>query len=377
MGALMKTRYAAQVRRAIPALPVYQPGRPIDLVAREQGLQPDQVVKLASNENPLGPPDGVAEAVAQALAQGHRYPDNAGWQLTQRLAGLLDVDEGQIVLGAGSNELFYLLCELFVEPGVEVVLGAYAFISYRIATLRAGGTPVEVPMPGLTHDLDALLAAITPRTRLVFLPNPNNPTGTRVETDALLRFVEALPEHVVLCYDEAYAEYQEAPADLRPCLARGRKLVITRTFSKIYGLAALRIGYGITDPELAGLLNAVRPPFNTSSLAQAAACAALDAADWVARARTANRDGLEQLARGLKALGLDVVPSHTNFVLVRVPEAAECAAQLQRQGVIVRPVANYRLPEHLRISVGTTAENARLLDALASVLTSSTPALKS
>lgn len=352
----------------IETLPIYQPGRPIEVVAAELGLDPAGVIKLASNENPLGPSPAAIEAGARALREAGLYPDNGAFRLVQTLAERRGVDPDQIVLGAGSNEIFYRLCDLFVRPGVEVVMGAQAFVTYRIATLLAGGETVRVPMPGFQHDLEAMRAAITERTRLVFLPNPNNPTGTRVPADAVLAFARSLPEHVVFCYDEAYAEYESSPADLRPLMAEGRKVIASRTFSKIYGLAGLRIGYGYGERGLIARLNQVRPPFNTGSVAQACALAALADDGWVERSRQVNTAGLAQLSSGLAVLGLEVVPSVGNFVLVRVPRASSVFLELQRHGVIVRPLAGYDLPDHLRISVGTAPQNTKCLEALREVL---------
>lgn len=362
--------YASLLNPQIEGLPVYQPGRPIEVVASELGLDPQTVVKLASNENPLGSSPKALAAARSALEQTWLYPDNGGYALTRALAADLAMNEEQIVLGAGSNEIFYRLCDLFVRPGVEVVMGEQAFITYLIATLLAGGTPVRVPMPGLGHDLDAMRAAVTERTRLVFLPNPNNPTGTALPEEEVVAFARSLPDHVVFCYDEAYAEYQEAPADLRPLISEGRPIVATRTFSKIYGLAGLRIGYGYGERGLIARLNQVRPPFNTGNVAQAAALAALGDSEWVLRSRRSNEAGLRQLSAGFEALGLAFVPSAGNFVLVRVPEPSVVYEKLQRAGIIVRPVAGYGLPQHLRISVGTEPQNARCLEALETILKS-------
>ncbi|MCC5842319.1 MAG: histidinol-phosphate transaminase [Opitutales bacterium] len=365
--------YSELLRDACRQLPVYLPGKPIELVARESGLDPAAIVKLASNENPLGMGAKAAAAARQAIAESGLYPDNSGYRLTQALSRVHGLDPSQFVLAAGSNEIFYRLCDLFVEPGCEVIFGAQAFISYRIATAIAGGTPVAVPMPGFTHDLEAMRAAITPRTRLIFLPNPNNPTGTALPRADVEAFARDLPGHVIFCYDEAYAEYQSAPADLRPHIAAGAKVVCTRTFSKIHGLAGWRIGYGYAGKELAALLNAVRPPFNTGNVAQAAALAALDDDAFVQESRRVNAAGQRQLQEGLAALGIEHIPSEANFILAAFPDAAAAAAALQARGVIVRPVANYGLPGHLRISVGTESQNSRFLDVLASILVSKKP----
>lgn len=352
------------LRESVRSLPVYQPGKPIEVVARELGLKPSEIIKLASNENPIGACPAALEAIPRAMKDLWLYPDNSAWQLSGVLAEKLAVKRDQITLGAGSNELFYLLCDLFVESGIEVVMGAQAFISYKIATLLAGGTPVCVPMPDYTHDLDAMREAVTEQTRLVFLPNPNNPTGTRLPAQEVEAFARSLPEHVVFCYDEAYREYDPDPLDVVRLIDEGLPIIATRTFSKIYGLAGLRIGYGISSRDLAARLNSVRPPFNTSSLAQAAAVAALGDEDWVRHSSEANRQGIGQLGAGFDALGLEWVSSTANFVLVRFENSSKVADTLQQTGIIVRPLKGYDLPDHLRISVGTEPMNARLLEAL-------------
>lgn len=354
----------------IHRLPVYQPGKPIELVARELGLDPASIIKLASNENPLGSPESALLAAARALQQSALYPDNSGWNLIGTLAGHLDLPREDFVLAAGSNEIFYLLADLLLQQGTSAVMGAHAFISYKIATLLAGAEAIEVPMPGLKHDLQAMLDAVRPDTRIVFLPNPNNPTGDLLPADDVIAFAEALPESVVLCYDEAYAEYQAKPTDLRPLVRAGRPVVCTRTFSKIYGLAALRIGYAYTTAELARWLNAVRPPFNTSIPAQAAAAAALADTQWVKKCRFQNEQGLRQLQQGLDQLGLAWLPSAGNFLLVQFQNADTVCEQLQCKGIIVRPVKGYNLPSHLRISVGTETQNDRFLATLQSILKS-------
>jgi len=356
--------YSSLLRADLAALPVYQPGRPVELVAREFGLDPASVTKLASNENPLGSSPLALEAARGALKDAWLYPDNAAWFLSGALAKHLGMERECLTLGAGSNEIFYLLAHCFLGAGKEAVMGEYAFIAYRIATLLAGGRIVSVPMPGLRHDLDAMLDAVTDRTRLVFLPNPNNPTGTLLAADEVVAFARSLPDHVILCYDEAYAEYQENPCDLRPLIAEGRRIVCTRTFSKIYGLAGLRVGYAYSDAALAAALNSVRPPFNTGNVAQAAARAALDDTDWVRRSRQVNDCGLCYLEGEFDRLGIAWTPSAGNFILAEFADAAALHDALQRSGVIVRPVASYGLPGHLRISVGTEEQNRRLVGLL-------------
>lgn len=360
-------------RAAVATQPVYEPGKPVEVVARELGLDPAMIVKLASNENPLGPPPGAVRALAAVAGEVSRYPDNSCWRLRQMLASRLGLAPDHLVFGAGSNELINLVASVFLSAGREAVMGRGAFISYRIATLLAEGTPVEVPLVDFRHDLTALRQAITDRTRLVFLPSPNNPTGTANPSAEIEALARDLPEHVVLCFDAAYAEYQEDGPDLLPLVASGRPVLILRTFSKIYGLSGLRVGYGIATPKLVGLVERVRPPFNVSVPAQAAAAAALEEPGWVEHSRAANAAGLAQVTAGLEDLGFPVVPSQGNFVLAEFGDAAAWNQALLRQGVIVRPVGGYGYSRHLRISIGTTAENNRLLEVLAGLRRSGGP----
>jgi histidinol-phosphate aminotransferase len=359
---------SALVNPTVLSQPVYEPGKPIEDVARELGLDPAGIIKLASNENPLGPsPLGVA-AATRALVQSELYPDGGCVALRQKLASRHGLAPEQFVVGNGSNELLELLGHVFLRPGDEVVMGAPAFIVYKLVALLFGARPVEVPLVDYRHDLSALARAITPRTKLVFLPSPNNPTGTANSAGEIDAFVRALPEHVVFAFDEAYAEFLANPPDLRPLIAEGRKVIGLRTFSKIYGLASLRVGYGYASPELAGLLNRVRQPFNVNAIGQAAALAALDDTGFVTRMRTVNAAGLRQLEAGFSARGLEWVPSVANFMLVKVGDGARGFVELQKRGVIVRPMKPYGMPEWLRVTVGTEAQNTRLLATLDEVL---------
>ncbi|HLS27567.1 MAG TPA: histidinol-phosphate transaminase [Opitutales bacterium] len=356
------------VQKPVLTQPIYEPGKPIEEVARELGLNPAEIIKLASNENAFGPsPKGIA-AAQKALADAHLYPDGGTFKLRGKIAEKLDLSPDQIVTGNGSNEVLELLGHVFLGPGDEVVIGTPAFIVYKLVTLLFGATPIEVPLREHRHDLDALLAAISPKTKIVFLPSPNNPTGTANSAEEIDAFVRKLPDHVIFAFDEAYAEYLENPPDLRPLIAEGRKIICFRTFSKIYGLASLRVGYGYTSPEMAALLNRVREPFNVNAPAQAAAVAALDDDDFVAQCREENRNGLRQLGDGFNELEIPFVPSEANFLLVRVGDGTKVFRELQRRGIIIRPVAPYGLPEYVRISVGTKEENARLLEALKEIL---------
>jgi histidinol-phosphate aminotransferase len=355
---------SALVNPSVLTQPVYEPGKPIEDVARELGLDPAGILKLASNENPLGPSPLAVAAATRALAHGELYPDGGCFVLRQKLAARHGLAAEQFVVGNGSNEILELLGHVFLRPGDEVVMGAPAFIVYKLVALLFGARPVEVPLVDHRHDLDALARAVTPRTKLVFLPSPNNPTGTANTEAEIHAFVRALPEQVVFVFDEAYAEYLDNPPDLRPLLAEGRKVVGLRTFSKIFGLASLRVGYGYASPELAGLLNRVRQPFNVNAIGQAAAVAALDDAEFTARARATNASGLSQLASALAGRGLEIVPSVANFLLVKVGDGARVFTELQRRGVIVRPMKPYGMPEWVRVTVGTAAQNERFLAAL-------------
>lgn len=344
--------------------PFYEPGKPIEDVARELGLDPATVSKLASNENPLGPSPLAIEAGRRALDQVRLYPDGGACALRGRLAGEFDLSPDQFLLGNGSNEVFELLGHVFLNPGDEVVSGWPAFIVCKLVSLLFGARPVEVPLVDHRHDLDRMAAAVTERTKLVYLPSPNNPTGTANSIGEIEAFVRDLPPHVVFVFDEAYAEYLDDPPDLRPLIAEGRKVICTRTFSKIHGLAGLRVGYGYGSPEMIGLLNRVRQPFNLNAVAQAAALAALDDPDHVLRCRQSNAAGLETLATGFERLGLEFVPSVANFISVKVADGAGVFEKLQAQGLIVRPMAGYGMGEWVRVSVGTPTENELLLEKL-------------
>jgi histidinol-phosphate aminotransferase len=348
--------------------PVYEPGKPIEDVARELGLDPSTIIKLASNENPLGPSPLAQAAAIKAVSEAQLYPDGGCFRLRQRLSTHLSLPASQIVVGNGSNELLELLGHVFLRPGDEAVMGNPAFVVYKLVSLLFSARAIEVPLVNHTHDLPAMLRAITPRTKLVFLACPNNPTGTANSAADILAFARALPEHVVLVYDEAYAEYVENPPDLRPLIAEGRKVICLRTFSKIYGLAAFRVGYGATTPEIAALLQRVRQPFNVNALGQAAALAALDDTDFVRRSIATNNAGLRQLESGFSALGLEWVPSTGNFMLVKVGDGAATFQALQARGVITRPVGSYGLPTWLRVTVGTQSQNERLLRELGAIL---------
>ncbi len=358
--------------RAVPGvrgLTPYQPGKPEDELQRELGLE--SVVKLASNECPIGPsPKGMAAARA-AVDEVHRYPDGGGHRLKRTLSERLGVTPEQLTLGNGSNDVLELLVRTFVAPGERVVFSQYAFAVYPLATQAVGGEAVAIPARDWGHDLPAMAAAAR-GAKLVFVANPNNPTGTWVDAEALEAFLAAIPAETLVVVDEAYHEYlhgRPGYASALEWLDRYPNLVVTRTFSKAYGLAGLRVGYAVSCPEVAELLNRVRQPFNVNRPALAAAEAALDDEAHLTRAREVNEHGLEQLQEGLQRLGLGWIPSLANFLTVDLGQsAAPVYDALLRQGVIARPVAAYGLPNHLRVSVGLGEENERFLEALSRVL---------
>jgi len=351
-------------------LPVYQPGRPIEEVARELGLPAADIIKLASNENPLGPSPLALAAMQRTLGQLNLYPDGNAFYLKQKLAAKLGVEPANLILGNGSNEIIEFVGHALLEPGTEVVVSQYCFAVYPIVTHLFGAKLITVPASHYGHDLPAMLKAITPRTRILFVANPNNPTGTLAPHADLLRLVNEVPDHVLLALDEAYLEFLDDPVDLLPMIRRGEKpnLLLMRTFSKIYGLAGLRLGYGIGHPEVITALEKIRQPFNINSVAQAGALAALDDAAHMQKTRRNNAEGLRLYEQACQQMDLEYMPSAANFILVRVGNGGRVFDQLQRRGVIVRPMGGYELPEFIRISIGTPEENARCLEALKEVL---------
>jgi histidinol-phosphate aminotransferase len=354
--------------RFVCDLIAYEPGKPIEETARELGLDPADIVKLASNENPLGPSPLAREAMVRALADSHIYPDGGGWKLRSAIARKHDLDLANVVLGNGSNEIIELLCHSFLNPGAALIAAEHAFVVYKLMATLFGAKYVEVPDPGFIHDLDAMAAAITPETRLLFVANPNNPTGTMVDQAALDRFMEKVPEHVVVAFDEAYHEFLDDAPDVVKYVRAGRNVCVLRTCSKIHGLAALRIGYGLAPRSLAEVLQKARQPFNTNAIAQAGALAALDDASHVERTREVNREGLAFYEDAFRARGLEFVPSVANFILVNVGEGDRVFREMLKHGVIVRAMSGYKLPDWVRISVGTPAQNRRCIEVLDAVL---------
>ena len=367
----MSCDFLALAQPGVQKLSPYVPGKPVDELARELNLDPAGIVKLASNESPLGPSPKALAAIQAELSELTRYPDGNGFVLKQRLAQRYSVGVHQVTLGNGSNDILELVARAYLAPGLNAVFSEHAFAVYPIATQAVGAEGRAVAAKNWGHDLDAMADAIDENTRVVFVANPNNPTGTWFDAAALGTFLARVPAHVLVVLDEAYIEYaegQELPDGLA-YLADYPNLLVSRTFSKAYGLAALRVGYAISSPVIADVLNRVRQPFNVNSLALAAACAALDDVDYLAASRRVNDAGMAQLERGFRQLGLEWIPSRGNFIAVDFArDAAPINQALLREGVIVRPVAGYGMPTFLRVSIGTERENARFLDVLAQVL---------
>ena len=349
----------------ILSLSPYVPGKPIEELQRQLGLT--RVIKLASNENPLGPSPKAVTALAGANSTLHRYPDGGAYRLRQAIADRWKVTREQVILGNGSDEILGLLVRTFLTPGDEAVMADHTFVIYKMEVTAAHGKPVEVPLVNWTHDLEAMAQAISPRTRLLFLCNPNNPTGTMVSAEAVDRLMAEVPHDVIVVFDEAYFEYVRNPEfpDSMAYVKKGRNAIVLRTFSKIYGLAGLRIGYGVSTPEIINFLNRIRPPFNANSLAQRAALAALGDDEHVAKSRAVIAAGMEQVGNGLRALGLTSIPSEANFLFFDVQrDGQQVFEALLREGIIVRHIDGTML----RVTIGQSDENTAFLQALQKVL---------
>jgi histidinol-phosphate aminotransferase len=354
----------------VRAIAPYQPGKPISELAREMGLKEKNIIKLASNENPLGVSPKAKAAIKKQLDELGRYPDGNAFDLRAALAKRYKVPEDCVVVGNGSNDLLEMAASAFLGPGRSAVYSQHCFAVYPLATQARGARSIVVPTKNWGHDLHAMREAIAADTRVVFVANPNNPTGTFVPGAALEEFLAGVPREVAVVVDEAYNEYlpREVRYDSVAWLKKYPNFILTRTFSKVYGLAGLRVGFGLMQPEVADLLNRVRQPFNVNSLALAAATAALADSKFVAKSVKLNQAGMAALERAFKRLGLEYIPSYANFITFRVPEAGAVYGKLLRQGVIVRPIAGYGMPEHLRVTIGTPKENARFLKALEAAL---------
>ena len=354
----------------LKSLPVYQPGRPIEEVARELGIPFGDIIKLASNENPLGPSAKALEAIRQAAKQVHLYPDGNAFYLKQRMAERLDVSKESIIFSNGSNELIEWIGHLLLDEHSNIVVSQYCFAIYPIIAAMFGARSKVVPAVDFGHDLKAMAEAVDDQTKAVFVANPNNPTGTLASKDEVMAFLDRIPEHVLIVMDEAYYEFLAQPTDLLPLVREARQpnLFLMRTFSKIHGLAGLRVGYGIGHPDFIQVMEKVRQPFNLNALAQAGALAALEDDAHVLQTRKINQEGIEFYQKQFEAMELEYVPSFANFVLVRVGDGRRVFEELQKQGVITRPMAGYQLPDWIRISIGTATENRRCIEALSQAL---------
>jgi len=344
----------------------YVPGKPISETARELGIPEKDILKMASNESPIGPSPKALAAIRGALEELHYYPDGSGYELKNKLAARLGLAPENFALGNGSNDVLELAARAFLTRDDSAVHSQHAFVVYPLAIQAIGARAIEVPSKAYGNDLDAMAKAVRADTKMAFVANPNNPTGTFSHWDEVHAFVRKIPAHVLVVIDEAYGEY--LPGDLESpsprWLAAHPNLIVARTLSKAYGLAGLRVGYAFAHPDVAELMNRVRQPFNVNHLAMVAACAALDDGEFIARARSVNAQGMEQLERGFRRLGLDYIPSRGNFITVRVPGAKSVYDKLLRDGVIVRPIAGYGLPDHLRVTIGLPEHNERFLAAL-------------
>ena len=354
----------------VQSLHPYLPGKPVEELAREQGLAVESIVKLASNENPLGPAESSQQAIKTLISELARYPDGNLYNLRETLSAKLAVGPEQLTFGNGSNDVLVLLAECFLEEGRSAVFSQYAFVVYPIAVQASGAESIVVPAKNYGHDLEAMASAIRPDTAMVFLANPNNPTGTAFDDKAFTAFMAKVPDSVIVVLDEAYVEYADSTGhpDGVQLLQQYPNLVVTRTFSKAYGLAGARVGYAVSSPEIASVLNRLRQPFNVNNLAEAAAVAVLSDDAYLQASRKVNAEGMVQLEKGLEQLGYDYIPSSGNFITFDTGmDGVACYQKLLEKGVIARPVANYGMASHLRVSIGLKEENARFLEALADI----------
>lgn len=347
----------------------YQPGKPIEETARELGLAPESIVKLASNENSLGPSPKAIAAMQHAAAQAHIYPDGASFSLRNKLADCFGVDFRQTVVGSGSSEIIELLCHSCLNPQTELIAAKHSFSMYPIMCKLFGAKYVEVDNKAdWSHDLMGMLKAITPQTRLIFITNPTNPVGTMVYQDEMDAFMAQVPEHVIVAFDEAYIDFADVKPDTLQYVKQGKNVILLRTFSKAYGLAGLRAGYGITTPEIADLLNKARTPFNMNHMAQAATVAALDDTEHLAASVAMVNEGKKQFYSAFEKWGIDFIPSHGNFILVKTGRGREVFNSCLAKGVILRHMDGYGLPDYIRITIGNQKENTRCLEVLQQVL---------
>jgi histidinol-phosphate aminotransferase len=348
----------------VSAIKPYVPGKPIEELERELGIK--NSVKLASNENPVGPSQKAINALKGSIESLNRYPDGGGYYLKKKLSGMLDVDEDELILGNGSNELIDIAVRTFLTPGDEAVMAKPSFVVYAMAVMAQGAKAIEIPLKDFRHDLESMADAVTEKTRMLFIANPNNPTGTINTKEEFDRLMQRLPDHVLVVVDEAYYEYVTNPeyADSVKHFRAGRDVLILRTFSKIYGLAGLRIGYGIAKKDIINEMNKIREPFNANSLAQAAALGALDDREHLKYSREINEQGKRYLYSEFKSLGIEFVPTEANFIYIVINDSQAVYEALLRQGVIVRPMG----PQAIRVTVGLPEENKRFIEALRTVI---------
>jgi histidinol-phosphate aminotransferase len=354
-------KYANQQLRDLVA---YEPGKPVEDVARELGMDPGKIIKLASNENPLGPSPKARQAMIETIERAHFYPDGGGYYLREAIAEKVGVSMAHVILGNGSNEIIEFLGHAYLQPGDEVVVAKHSFAVYRLMAQLFGAKVIDVPDPDFVADLDAMLAAITPRTKELFIANPNNPTGTMVFQEAIDRFMERVPENVMVVFDEAYYEFLDEAPDVLKYVKAGRNVIVLRTFSKIQGLANLRIGYGIAAPEIVEVLQRARQPFNANGIAQAGALAGLRDDAHMEATRRVTHEGRNFLQAEFLAMDLEFVPSYANFVLLRVGDGKKVFDALLKHGIIVRAMGSYGLPAWIRVSVGTMPQNEAFVAAL-------------
>ncbi len=351
-----------QLKNLIP----YEPGKPIEDVARELGLAPAEIVKLASNENPLGPSPKAVAAMEAAIRTAHVYPDGGVYYLREAIAARFGLKRSNVIVGNGSNEIIEFLGHAFLSPGSDIVTAEHAFVVYKLMATVFGARTIEVPDPDFIHDLPAMRRAITPATREIFIANPNNPTGTVVPNEHIDDFVDSIPENVVIVFDEAYYEFLDSPPDTLRYVREGRpNVIVLRTFSKIQGLASLRVGYGLACEGLIEVLQKTRQPFNVNAIAQAAALASMNDMEHQEKTKRVVREGRAYLEKIFRDLGLEYVPSHANFVLVKVGDGDAVFKALLAKGIIVRAMAAYKLPQWIRVSVGTMEQNRRFVDEFA------------
>ena len=355
-----------QLRDLVP----YEPGKPIEDVARVLGINPDDIIKLASNENPLGPSPKAMEVMKSIVNQVNIYPDGGGWKLRNAIAEKFSLSMDNVILGNGSNEIIEFIGHAFLSPGDQIIAAEHAFVVYKLMATLFGAETIEIPDPGLVHDLDSMADAVTERTKEIFIANPNNPTGTLVTQEQIDRFMDRVPDRVIVVFDEAYYEFLDTPPDTLKYVREGRNVVVMRTFSKIQGLAGLRIGYGLAPSGLASVLQKTRQPFNANHLAQEAALAALADEEHQFETKRITDNGRQFLQQSFDEMGLEYIPSYANFVLVKVGDGDAVFDALLRKGVIVRAMRGYKLPEWVRISVGTKEENQRCVELLKEVVLS-------